>query len=137
LELADTSAWSNRHKSAAVRAEFNARLLAGEMATCDQVKAKLLYSARDAQELNDTLEDLDALFWVPIGDAEWRRAFEVMEALAQAGPTHHRQVKIPDLLVAAAGEHAGLTVCHYDRDFDVIAAVTGQPVRAIAPLGSL
>jgi predicted nucleic acid-binding protein len=49
----------------------------------------------------------------------------------------HRQVKIPDLLVAAAAEQAGVGVCHYDGDFDAIAEVTGQEVRAIAPLGSL
>jgi predicted nucleic acid-binding protein len=49
----------------------------------------------------------------------------------------HRQVKIPDLLVAASAEIAGLSVCHYDGGFDVIAAVTGQSVRAIAPIGSL
>jgi hypothetical protein len=30
-----------------------------------------------------------------------------------------------------------LTLWRYDRDFEVIATVTGQPVRAIAPLGSL
>jgi len=31
--------------------------------------------------------------------------------------------------------HARLS--HYDADVDLIAKVTGQPVRAIAPLGSL
>jgi hypothetical protein len=36
-----------------------------------------------------------------------------------------------------AAELAEVPVLHYDRHFDVIAAVTGQPVRAIAPLGSL
>jgi predicted nucleic acid-binding protein len=46
-------------------------------------------------------------------------------------------VKIGDLLVAAAAETARIGVCHYDADFDVIASVTGQPVRVIAPLGSL
>jgi hypothetical protein len=30
-----------------------------------------------------------------------------------------------------------LPVLRYDRDFELIAEVTGQPVRAIAPLGSL
>jgi hypothetical protein len=39
--------------------------------------------------------------------------------------------------VPAAAERVGLPVLHYDRDFELIAAVTGQPVRAIAPLGSL
>ncbi|MBA3429254.1 MAG: VapC toxin family PIN domain ribonuclease, partial [Actinobacteria bacterium] len=42
-----------------------------------------------------------------------------------------------DLLIAAAAELAELPVLHYDRDFELIADVTRQPVRAIAPLGSL
>jgi predicted nucleic acid-binding protein len=72
-----------------------------------------------------------------MGDHVWRRATDVFELLAEQGPLHHRQVGLPDLLIAAAAELAELPVLHYDRDFDVIAAVTGQPVRAIAPLGSL
>lgn len=42
-----------------------------------------------------------------------------------------------DLVVAATAELAGVPVCHYDRHFEVIAEVTGQPVRAIAPIGTL
>ncbi|MEO5574724.1 MAG: VapC toxin family PIN domain ribonuclease, partial [Gaiellaceae bacterium] len=34
-------------------------------------------------------------------------------------------------------ELAELTLLHYDRDFELITEVTGQPVRALAPLGSL
>ena len=45
--------------------------------------------------------------------------------------------RLPDLLIAAAAELAELPVLHYDRDFELIAEVTGQPVRALAPLGSL
>ena len=59
------------------------------------------------------------------------------QLLAERGPLHHREVGLPDLLIAAAAELAELPVLHYDRDFELIAAVTGQPVRAIAPLGSL
>jgi len=72
-----------------------------------------------------------------IDDRVWDRAIDVFQALGRQGPLHHRQVRIPDLLIAAAAEHAGVTVRHYDHDFDVIAGVTGQPVRAIAPMGSL
>lgn len=42
-----------------------------------------------------------------------------------------------DLLVAAAAEAAGVTVLHYDEDFDRIAAVTGQATEWSAPRGSL
>jgi predicted nucleic acid-binding protein len=40
-------------------------------------------------------------------------------------------------LIAAAAESAGLPLVHYDRDFEAIAAITGQPTRWIAPPGSL
>jgi predicted nucleic acid-binding protein len=41
------------------------------------------------------------------------------------------------LLIAAAAEAAGVTVLHYDEDYDRIAKVTGQPTRWLAPAGSL
>ena len=44
---------------------------------------------------------------------------------------------MPDLLTAATGEVYGAVVVHYDRDFDTIAAVTGQPVEWIVPPGSV
>jgi predicted nucleic acid-binding protein len=60
----------------------------------------------------------------------------VFAALAQQGPLHHRQVKGADLRIAVAAESQGATGLHYDQDFDVIADVTGQPTRWIAPRGS-
>jgi len=38
-----------------------------------------------------------------------------------------------DLVVAATAELHGLTLLHHDRDFGVIASVTGQPVRWYGP----
>lgn len=52
------------------------------------------------------------------------RAVAVQASLADHG--HHRAVSVPDLIVAATAELAGLTVLHLDKDFDLIAAVTGQ-----------
>ena len=57
------------------------------------------------------------------------RAVEVQGLLAERG--HHRAAKIPDLLIAAAAELGGLTVLHLDKDFDLIADVTGQQVEQI------
>jgi predicted nucleic acid-binding protein len=42
-------------------------------------------------------------------------------------------VPLPDLLVAACAERAGLTVLHYDADYDRIAKLTGQRVQWIVP----
>lgn len=45
--------------------------------------------------------------------------------------------KVPDLLIAAAAESLGLTVLHYDADFDRIAAVTGQSCEWVVPAGTV
>ncbi|WP_373368824.1 PIN domain-containing protein [Candidatus Mycobacterium methanotrophicum] len=63
------------------------------------------------------------------------RAFEVQGALAADGL--HRTVKLGDLLIAAAAEEARLVVLHYDRDFDRIATITGQPTEWVAPPGTV
>jgi predicted nucleic acid-binding protein len=63
------------------------------------------------------------------------RAVEVQDALAAR--SQQRGAKIADLLVAAAAEAAQLVVLHYDRDFDLIASVTGQPTEWIVPAGAV
>ena len=45
--------------------------------------------------------------------------------------------KIPDLLVAATAEGAGLVVLHHDADFDRISAVTGQRCEWVVSAGSI
>jgi predicted nucleic acid-binding protein len=42
-----------------------------------------------------------------------------------------------DLMVAATAELSGLTVLHYDADFETIAKATGQPHRWIAERGTV
>lgn len=58
------------------------------------------------------------------------RALEVQLLLADRG--QHRAPSIPDLLIAATAEKAGLTVLATETDFDLIARVTGQPVEVLA-----
>jgi hypothetical protein len=53
-----------------------------------------------------------------------------------AGRGKHRCAGIRDLLVAAVAEEHRATILHYDRDFDHIAEVTGQPVRWVVPPGT-
>jgi predicted nucleic acid-binding protein len=136
IELADTSAWTNRNKSPHVRADFDRRVMKRQIATCEMVEFELLCSAVDVLQFRAARRRLAALPRAPIHDGVWRRATDVFERLAADGP-YHRRIPVPDLLVAAAAEIAEMPVCHYDRDFELIASVTGQPVRAIAPLGSL
>lgn len=58
-----------------------------------------------------------------------RRALEVQQLLGERG--QHRAPSIPDLLIAATAELAGLTVLAMDTDFDLIAEITGQPVERL------
>jgi predicted nucleic acid-binding protein len=135
VELADTSAWTSRSKSVLVEAEFGQALADREVAICGPVAMELLWTARSLHEFREIRDELSGLDEVPLAAEAWRRAADVWELLVQRG--RHRQVPWADLLVAAAAELASVTVCHYDHHFEVIAEVTGQPVRAIAPLGSL
>jgi len=137
IALADTSAWWASRRAAAVAAEFDGAVRDGDIATCRVVFFELLRSVRDATEFVPRRDALDALRDLPIRRREWDRAADVMQALAERGPLHHRLVGFPDLVIAAAAESADVPVLHYDRDFELIAEVTGQPMRALAPLGSL
>jgi predicted nucleic acid-binding protein len=57
------------------------------------------------------------------------RAVEVLALLADRG--QHRAPSLPDLIIAATAELATLTVLHLDKDFEIIADITGQPVERL------
>jgi predicted nucleic acid-binding protein len=138
VQLADTSVWVwTRAVGGALRSAFDEGVVDGHVATCDMVRLELLYSARDVTEFTGLRTELDALPNCEIGVDQWQRALEVYEQLARRGGLHHRAVRHPDLLIAAAAEAGGVPVLHYDEDYDRIAAITGQEVRWLAPRGSL
>lgn len=138
-ELADTTAWSwsRRRAYPELRGAFDAALIEGELATCDMVRLELLHSARTPTEFTEIRKELGALPDCLIGEAQWRRALWVYEQLSARGGAFQRAVKHPDLLIAAAAEAADVTLLHYDDDYDLIADITGQPMRRLAPKGSL
>jgi len=84
------------------------------------------YSSRGAQDLRSGLSEppvvsMPVEYATPTSED---RAVEVLTLLADRG--HHRAPSVPDLLVAATAEIAGLTVLHNDKDFELIAEITGQ-----------
>ncbi|MGA7172769.1 MAG: PIN domain nuclease [Candidatus Dormiibacterota bacterium] len=132
--LADKSALARLQLDPVAR-RVGPLFLAGEVATCGIVDLELLFSARSRADYLDILLDRRSLPRAEVGEAQLERAVEVQTALARQG--QHRGVSIPDLLIAAAAEAAGLTVLHYDQDFDLVATVTGQLCEWVAPRGSL
>ncbi len=133
--IADKSALVHLGK-AAVAAKLEPLIVAGQVATCGIVELEILYSARSEHDLVETrAERLRAYPRVSMDEADFIRAEDVMMRLSKRG--RHRAVSLPDLLIAAVAERARLIVLHYDADFEIIAAITGQPAEWVAPRGTL
>jgi predicted nucleic acid-binding protein len=84
------------------------------------------FSARSADEHRLALQH-PPISAMPVENATpaiERRAVVVQSQLASAG--QHRAPSVPDLLIAATAELAGLIVLHLDKDFELIANLTGQ-----------
>jgi predicted nucleic acid-binding protein len=57
------------------------------------------------------------------------RAVEVQTLLADQG--RHRAPSVPDVIVAAPAELTALVVLHVDKDFELIAEITGQAAERL------
>jgi hypothetical protein len=114
----DAAEWAGRIERGLVRITTVTRLEAG-------------YSARSGPELRAGLQrpPLSAMPVEYLTPAIEDRALEVLTLLADRG--QHRAPSVPDLIIAATAELAELTVLHLDKDFEVIAQVTGQPVERL------
>ena len=124
-----------RMQHARVRERLGPIVEAGEAATCSIVDLEVLYSTRNREEHTRTRARRELAYRrVELTEAIFQRAVDVQCMLAAHG--RHR-LPIPDLIIAAAAESAGMIVLHYDADFDTIGAVTGQRMEWVAPRGSL
>jgi predicted nucleic acid-binding protein len=133
--LADASALARLHGTAV--AEVLAPLIeAGMVATCGVIEFELGWAARSSAELGQLRADRGAGYeWLATHDEDWRRALEVRASLWRSGQM--RAVGLPGLLIAAVAERERVTVMHYDGDYDLIAQVTGQPMRWVVPRGTV
>jgi predicted nucleic acid-binding protein len=131
--LADKSVWARLTKPA-VRVAIASRVDRGLVGTCPIIDLEILYSARTGNEHEHFRAQRAAFEYFPMTDEIAQRAVEVQGLLAQRA--QHRSVSIPDLLIAATAERYGLTVLHYDGDYDRIAALTGQAAEWIVPPGT-
>lgn len=123
-----------RLRHAAVREVVEPAAERGEFARAGISDLEIGYSARSAPEWDSLAEALQAFELVETTADHLQRARQVQRMLAAK---HQRGRKVPDLLIAAAAESRGLTVLHYDADFDLIASVTGQMCEWVVPAGSV
>ncbi len=132
--LADTSALARLHL-ASVAAVLSPLIEAAMVATCGVVEFELGWATRSADEFDQLRRDRSAGYeWLPTVDQDWARALAVQQSLWRRGQM--RAVGFPDLLVAAVAERERVVLIHYDGDYDLIAAVTGQPTAWVVPRGS-
>jgi predicted nucleic acid-binding protein len=125
-------------KSALVRlagspdaAMWAARIERGLVRIATVTRLEVGYSARSGADLRAGLQrpPLSAMPVEYQTPAVEDRAVEVLALLADRG--QHRAPSIPDLIIAATAELAGLAVLHVDKDFEIIASITGQPLERL------
>jgi predicted nucleic acid-binding protein len=113
---ADAAGWASRIDRGLVRISTVTRLEVGYSSRSATDHRTLLteppISSMPVEYLTPKIED---------------RAVELQLRLAERGI--HRAPSIPDLLIAATAELAGLTILHSDKDFELIAELTGQPTQ--------
>ncbi len=117
-ESPDAGAWAERIERGLVRLTTVTRLEVG-------------YSARSGPDLRAGLRQppLSAMPVEYLTPAIEDRAVEILTLLADRG--QHRAPSIPDLIIAATADLAGLTVLHLNKDFEVIADITGQSAERL------
>jgi hypothetical protein len=111
--------------------EWAARIERGLVRIATVTRLEVGYSARSGADLRAGLQH-PPLSVMPVEyqtPAIEDRAVEVLTLLADRG--QHRAPSIPDLIIAATAEFAGLTVLHLDKDFEIIASITGQPLERL------
>jgi predicted nucleic acid-binding protein len=115
----DSATWAGRVDRGLVRISTVTRLEVGFSArTGDELRAALRQpplASMPVEYLTPAIED---------------RAVEVQTLLADRG--QHRAPSVPDLLIAATAELAGLVLLHLDKDLERIAEITSQPLERLA-----
>ena len=130
--LIDKSAYARLQLGQATnRDEWSVRISRGLVRLSTITRLQIGYSARsgDAGRRQFALPPLSLMPVEYLTPAIEERAFEVQMLLADRG--QHRAPSIPDLLIAATAEKTALTVLAVDKDFDLIATITGQPVETL------
>ena len=137
--LIDNSAWARLEQSSLPqdRADEIAGLIElGRIAVCLPFLLEAGYSARNADEHVDLLDEFLALPVVHIDQQIERRALDAQRQLARVG--HHRLPPV-DLIIAAVADVMKLGILHYDGDYELILDKTDLRFQSVwlAGRGSL
>jgi predicted nucleic acid-binding protein len=137
--LLDNSAWarlSDRSLPAERVEEIAQALEERRIAVCLPFLLEAGYSARNAAEYAELIEELLALPLLSLTSKTERRALDAQGQLARAG--RHRLPPV-NLMIAAIADRHEIGVLHYDADFELLAAKTDLEFASVwlAPAASL
>lgn len=107
------------------------RITRGLVRIATVTRLEIGYSARSAADLDAITGTVPvaALLVEHSTPLIEERAVRIQRQLAEHG--HHRAASLADILIAATAELARLTVLHVDKDFELIAALTGVRVERL------
>jgi predicted nucleic acid-binding protein len=102
---------------------------------CDLIVMELIRLTPNESRAREVAARLDAFESVPMEVGLWTRARELQMLLSAGGD--HRRVPPVDLAIGVAAEQAGVTLLHYDRDYERLARVSALRQRWFVPDGAL
>jgi predicted nucleic acid-binding protein len=133
--LVDNSAM-NRLQLAPVEKVLVPLLMSKKLSTCGAIEVEALYSARNSEEYESLkLQRGSILEYLDTTEDDWQTALMLQGELVKK--SQHRGPKVPDLIISAVAINNGLTVLHYDSDFERIANYTELEAEWVVPRGSV
>lgn len=132
--LIDKSAWARLHHLAVIE-KWQAEVTSGRVAVTGIGMLEVLISSTSTRDFAEGRFELMGMPRVAITEQIIERAIEVQGQMVGRGT--HRAPSPADLILAACAEANGLSVLHYDHDFDLIADVTEQSMEWVVPAGSI
>jgi predicted nucleic acid-binding protein len=116
--LVDTSAWMQARRDAGARDLLLAAIERGDVRWCWPVRYELMIDARGPDGIAAVERTLDALREVPVDRNVQRAVLSLMRELAADGSHGAHRYPLTDLSVAAAAQHAGIDILHFDRHLE-------------------
>jgi predicted nucleic acid-binding protein len=128
--LLDTSAYFQAQRNLQAAQTVDRLTQAGSLAVSSIVMLEILYSARNRADwaaVRDALDGLDRF--------DLTEPYDAVQTQAQLADRGLHRTSIVDVMVATTAAEHGLTVLHYDRDFERLSEVTGADQEWVVPAG--
>jgi len=116
--LADTSAWMQARRDAKGRMLLLEAIERGDVRWCWPVRYELMVDARGADGIAAAERTLESLQEVSVDRSVQRAVLATMRELAAGGSHGAHRFPLTDLTVAAAAQHAGIDILHFDQHLE-------------------